>query len=199
MDTFTKITNSINKSFQTNDLNYLISLKAFLCEKNDCPWRIFYEIKDLEENIRHMQSKSLFYFKDINTQNLKKFNINQIEIYLLPKNKRNKLIDEIDDILSSQNFIFITDELRSNPYNEDTLMKTILENQKILPDDLIKIYTIRKEFLSKLFIFANYSNQIFQTSMASAKNNKIKEYWINIWGSSESYNSDLSVIESLIL
>lgn len=199
MDTFTKIINSINKSFQTNDLNYLVSLKAFLCDKNDCPWSLFYNIEELEANIQFMQNKSLSYYKDLNTLNLKKFNINQIEIYLIPRNKRNKLTDEIDEILSSQDYIFITDELRSNPFNEDTLMNIISENQSLLSEKLIKIYTLRKEFLSRLFIFSNYNNQIFQTSMSLAKNNKIKEYWINIWGSTESYNSDLSVIESLIL
>jgi hypothetical protein len=78
-------------------------------------------------------------------------------------------------------------------------MNIISENQSLLSEKLIKIYTLRKEFLSRLFIFSNYNNQIFQTSMSLAKNNKIKEYWINIWGSTESYNSDLSVIESLIL
>ena len=48
--------------------------------------------------------------------------------------------------------------------------------------------------------FANISNQIYESSLCTSRKNKIKDYWIHIWGIKDKYIYQYqSTIENLIL
>ena len=198
MDTLSDIKSKITKSFQTNDQDFLISLKAFLCDKEDCPW-IVIDDNEPQQIIEYLQSKPLSYFINQNLSNIRKYRISEIDLHILPKNKKIFLINEIEEILDSWNVIIMSDDLRCCPFNKDTLGNYIQENKDKLNEETIARYTERKQFLKKLFIFSEYKKTIYQSSSVYAKNNKIKEYWKNIWGDPRAYRDHSSSIENIIL
>ncbi len=198
MDTLSDIKSKITKSFQTNDQDFLISLKAFLCDKEDCPW-IVIDDNEPQQIIEYLQSKPLSYFINQNLSNIRKYRISEIDLHILPKNKKIFLINEIEEILNSWNVIIMSDDLRCCPFDKDTLGNYIQENKDKLNEETIARYTERKQFLKKLFIFSEYKKTIYQSSSVYAKNNKIKEYWKNIWGDPRAYRDHSSSIENIIL
>lgn len=198
MDTLSDIKSKITRSFQTNDQDFLISLKAFLCDKEDCPW-IVIDDNEPQQIIEYLQSKPLSYFINQNLSNIRKYRISEIDLHILPKNKKIFLINEIEEILDSWNVIIMSDDLRCCPFNKDTLGNYIQENKDKLNEETIARYTERKQFLKKLFIFSEYKKTIYQSSSVYAKNNKIKEYWKNIWGDPRAYRDHSSSIENIIL
>lgn len=199
MDILSDIKSKIVKSFQTNDQDFLVSLKAFLCEKENCPWTTINERSNPQEIVDYLQSKPLSFFTNQNTANIKKYRVFEIDLHVLPKNKKIFLINDIDEILNSWNVTIISDELRCCPFQKDTLGNYIQENKDQITSETYLKYLERKQFLNKLFIFSEYKKTIYQSSSVYAKNNKIKEYWKNIWGDPRAYQNHSSSIENIIL
>lgn len=199
MDILSDIKSKIVKSFQTNDQDFLVSLKAFLCEKENCPWTVINEHSNPQETVDYLQSKPLSFFTNQNTANIKKYRVFEIDLHVLPKNKKIFLINDIDEILNSWNVTIISDELRCCPFQKDTLGNYIQENKDQITSETYLKYLERKQFLNKLFIFSEYKKTIYQSSSVYAKNNKIKEYWKNIWGDPRAYHNHSSSIENIIL
>jgi metal-responsive CopG/Arc/MetJ family transcriptional regulator len=92
VNTQSDISNKIIKCSQENKLEILISLRAFLLGLEDCPWFIFFSNDNKSEIIKKANKKNLQYYKKINESNLRKIQIKPIDIFLLPKNKKNQLI-----------------------------------------------------------------------------------------------------------
>ena len=109
------------------------------------------------------------------------------------------MINDIDEILNSWNVTIISDELRCCPFQKDTLGNYIQENKDQITSETYLKYLERKQFLNKLFIFSEYKKTIYQSSSVYAKNNKIKEYWKNIWGDPRAYHNHSSSVENIIL
>lgn len=199
MDTLSDIKNKISKCFQTNDVDFLISLKAFLCDKQDCPWIILDGNTEPQLIVEYLQNNSLSFYINTNRTNIKKYRVCETDIHILPKNKKLVLISEIDEILNAWDIVILRDELRSCPFHNDTLGNYIKSNMNEINAETVKIYNERKLFLKKLFIYSDYKKNIYFTSAVHAKNNKIKEYWKNIWGDPSAYRNNSSSIENILL
>lgn len=199
MDIFTDIKSKINKSFQTNDINFLVSLKAFLCDKEDCPVLIFHSNENLNTLILDMQRETYHFYKNQNLLNIKKYNINYLDLYILPKNKRNILINEINELLESTEITIIYDDIRANPFGFDTLFEFINKNTNLFSGSIVLTYKTRKEFLTRLLLQTGYEKTIYETSVIEAKNNKIRDYWRNIWGDPRTYLPETTSVENILI
>lgn len=199
MDTLSDIKNKISKCFQTNDVDFLISLKAFLCDKQDCPWIVLNESICPQDVVDYLQNNTLAFYINLNRSNLKKYRVSEIDIFMLPKNKKLVLVSEINEIFDVWNITILTDELRCCPFQSDTLGNYIKSNDKDINEETINKYNERKTFLKKLFVYSDYKKTIYCTSSVYAKNNKIKEYWMNIWGDPSAYRNNSSSIENILL
>ena len=135
-------------------------------------------------------------------RNIKRINIHQIELILLPRNKKNSLLSLLDDLsynLFADTFV-IYDLCRMNPFSDDNLYNFITNNQIFFDKKIIQLYQSRHENIKHIKEFANISNQIYESSLCTSRKNKIKDYWIHIWGIKDKYIYQYqSTIENLIL
>jgi hypothetical protein len=71
-------------------------------------------------------------------------------------------------------------------------------NNSFFDNETKKIYSKRHEDGNKLIDFAKISSEYYESALNISRQNKIKDYWKNIWGISNNYN-DHTIIENLIL
>ena len=199
MNSLTEISKKILECSQNDRLEILISLRAFLLECQDCPWIHFKDPSNFSEDLFKVQNHNFEYFKSLNEQNIKKINIQPIELILLPRNKKNTLLNLLDD-LNYNNSYLVFDLCRTNPFSKDLLFDFILSHKDDFNKETIKIYEARNKSIKSISEFAKIENNIYETSLCTSRKNKIKDYWINIWGIKDKYIFDnQSSIENLIL
>ena len=200
MNTLLEISKKITECSQLDKIEILISLRAFLLGFEDCPWFIFCESFDAEELIKITHSQSYFSFKKQNEANLKKINLKPIDIFLLPKNKKNAILDHINSVIDDfyPECVILHDCVRSNPYTEDYLFQYIEENDFKFSEAIYKLYKLRSIEKTKLVKDANIPKRIHETIFSISRKNKIIDYWKNTWGLSERY-TDQTIVDQIIL
>ena len=99
MDTNLVITEKIINYEGQDKLVVLISVKAALIDLFECPWIIINSHEGLDHQIKRFESIPFCEFRNLNEKNIKKLNLNFLEIYLLPKNKKNKLLSLIENLI----------------------------------------------------------------------------------------------------
>ena len=202
MDTLSELKINILKSSNINELNSLISLRAFLIDQEQTPWAIIDVNEELSDTIIKFESNSNSYYKNKNISNIKKFNVSLLEIYLLPKNKRLILIEMLDDIIQNllDNKILIKDPLRVNPFSKDELFEYLKINKIFVDNITFNKYQKRSQDLNRLIVVAEIENTIYSNSISTTKKNKIIEYWRNIWGDNKFYHSNVeNIIDHVII
>jgi hypothetical protein len=190
----------ITESSQNDKIDILISLRAFLADQEDYPWVYFKNIEEIPDVFSFLHSKNILHFKNINTINLRKVKISPVQIYIMPKNKRLTLIDLIDDELSdfiSENILLI-DKIRANPFENDLVYEFLLNNKNSIDKSLFTIYEERNKSHKKLLSLTEIKKPIYDTCSSISKKNKLKDYWINLWGDCKNY-SENSIIENIVI
>lgn len=198
MNTQSDISNKIIKCSQEDKLEILISLRAFLLGLEDCPWFIFFPNDDKSEIIKKTTKKNLLYYKKINESNLRKIQIKPIDIFLLPKNKKIKLIQILDPIILNFDCEVIFDKLRSSPFNDDDLLDFIMKNIEDFNDEIIQIFDRRSLAKNKLLKEAKITKSKYSSSFSISRKNKIIDYWKNLWGMPEKYHAQ-SIVDQIII
>lgn len=202
MNSVEEISKKILECSQNERLETLISLRAFLLECQDSPWIIFKDQHSYTKELISAQNNNIEYYKLKNERNVKRINIQPIELILLPRNKKNTLLSLMDDIsynLFADSFV-VFDLCRMNPFSEDILYNFITNNNVFFDKTLIHLYQSRHENIKHIKEFANITSQIYESSLCVSRRNKIKEYWIHIWGIKDKYiYPNQSTIENLIL
>ena len=198
MNTQSDISNKIIKCSQEDKLEILISLRAFLLGLEDCPWFIFFPNDDKSEIIKKTTKKNLQYYKKINESNLRKIQIKPIDIFLLPKNKKIKLIQILDPIILNFDCEVIFDKLRSSPFNDDDLLNFIMENIEDFNDEIIQVFDQRSLAKNKLLKEAKITKSKYSSSFSISRKNKIIDYWKNLWGMPEKYHAQ-SIVDQIII
>ena len=179
-------------------MEILISLRAFLLGLEECPWFIFFSNDNKSEIIKKANKKNLQYYKKINESNLRKIQIKPIDIFLLPKNKKNKLLQILDPIILNYDCEIVFDKLRSNPFSNDELLDFILENIEYFNDEIIQIFDKRSVARNILLKEAKISKSIYSSSFSISRKNKIIDYWKNLWGMPEKYQAQ-SIVDQIII
>lgn len=200
MNTLLEISKKITECSQLDKIEILISLRAFLLGYEDCPWFIFCECFDPEELIVNTHTLNYLNFKKQNEANLKKINLKPIDIFLLPKNKKNTILDHINSVINDfyPECMVLHDCVRSNPYAQDYLFEYIEENDFKFSEAIYNLYKIRSIEKKKLVKDANIPKRIHETSFSISRKNKIIDYWKNTWGLSEKY-TDQTIVDQIIL
>ena len=181
-------------------MDILISLRAFLADQEDYPWVYFKNIEEIPNVFSYLHSKNILHFKNINIANLRKVKVSPIQIYIMPKNKRLTLIDLIDDELSDfiSEHIFLVDKIRANPFENDLVYEFLVNNKNSIDKSLFAIYEERNKSHKKLLSLTEIKKPIYDTCSSMSKKNKLKDYWINLWGDSKNY-SENSIVENIVL
>ena len=190
----------ITESSQNNKIDVLISLRAFLADQEDYPWVYFKNLEEIPDVFSYLHSNNIINFKNKNINNLRKVKVSPVQIYIMPKNKRLPLIEMIDDELFDfmSEYIFLIDKIRSNPFEDDIIYEFLLSNKKNVETSLLNIYEERNKIHKKLLFLADIKKPIYDTCSSLSKKNKLKDYWINLWGDSKNY-SENSIIDSIVL
>ena len=190
----------ITESSQNDKIDILISLRAFLADQEDYPWIYFKNIEEIPDVFSYLHSKNILHFKNINLSNLRKVKVSPVQIYIMPKNKRLPLIELIDDELSDfmSDNIFLVDKIRANPFEKDLIYEFLVNNKQFVDKSLFAIYEERNKFHKKLLNLTEIKKPIYDTCSSMAKKNKLRDYWINLWGDSKNY-SENSIIENIVL
>lgn len=200
MNNITDLKKIIAESSQNNKIDILISLRAFLADQEDYPWVYFKNIEEIPDAFSYLHSKNILHFKNINTINLRKAKISPVQIYIMPKNKRLVLIDLIDYELSDfiNDYIFLVDKIRANPFEKDLVYEFLINNKSLVDKSLFAVYEERNKSHKKLLNLTEIKKPIYDTCSSVSKKNKLKDYWINIWGDSKNY-SENSIIENIVI
>ena len=200
MNNITDLKKIIAESSQNNKIDILISLRAFLADQEDYPWVYFKNIEEIPDAFSYLHSKNILHFKNINTINLRKAKISPMQIYIMPKNKRLVLIDLIDYELSDfiNDYIFLVDKIRANPFEKDLVYEFLINNKSLVDKSLFAVYEERNKSHKKLLNLTEIKKPIYDTCSSVSKKNKLKDYWINIWGDSKNY-SENSIIENIVI
>lgn len=199
MITLSDIQKKILQCSQNDNLEIIISLRAFLLDTPDCPIIIFNKQNYNQLIIEHQQFTADHYRRK-NELNLKKISLKPLDIHLLPRNKKNVLLDLTEEILKNKNIMdfLIFDVTRSNPYCEDNLFEFIKKNINEIDEKIFIKYKTRNDDLINIISKTSFSNKIYFSTFDIAKKNKIKDYWKNLWGLPEKY-FDEDVISNIIL
>jgi len=200
VNNITDLKKIIAESSQNNKIDILISLRAFLADQEDYPWVYFKNIEEIPDAFSYLHSKNILHFKNINTINLRKAKISPVQIYIMPKNKRLVLIDLIDYELSDfiNDYIFLVDKIRANPFEKDLVYEFLINNKRLVDKSLFAVYEERNKSHKKLLNLTEIKKPIYDTCSSVSKKNKLKDYWINIWGDSKNY-SENSIIENIVI
>jgi hypothetical protein len=200
LNNITDLKKIIAESSQNNKMDILISLRAFLADQEDYPWVYFKNIEEIPDVFSYLHSKNILHFKNINTINLRKAKISPVQIYIMPKNKRLILIDLIDDELSDfiSDHIFLVDKIRANPFENDLVYEFLIKNKNLVDKSLFAVYEERNKSHKKLLNLTEIKKSIYDTCSSMSKKNKLKDYWINLWGDSKNY-SESSIIENIVI
>lgn len=200
VDTILEISKKITECSQLDKIEILVSLRAFLLGYEDCPSFVFCECLDPEELVIEANVSNYHNFKKTNEINLKKIAIKPIDIFLLPKNKKNTLLDHINSILEDYypDCIIVHDCVRTNPFSKDFLFEYMEENEHKFSDLILQIYRTRSINKNKLIKDAKIPKRVHETCFSISRKNKLIDYWKNSWGLSEKY-TDQTIIEQIII
>ena len=200
MNILLEISKKITECSQLDKIEILISLRAFLLGYEDCPWFIFCECLDPEELLIKSHVLDYSSFKKQNENNIKKINLKPIDIFLLPKNKKNTILDHINSVIEDYypDCVMVHDCVRTNPFSQDYLFQYIEENDHKFSDRIYNLYKNRSIEKSKLIKEADIPKRIHETSFSISRKNKIIDYWKNSWGLSEKY-TDQTIVDQIIL
>jgi hypothetical protein len=191
----------ISDCSQNDKVDILISLRAFLADQEDNPWVYVKSIEEISNVFSYLHSNNLIYFKNINIANLKKAKVTPIQIYIIPKNKRLMLIELIDAELIDfmDEYIFLMDNIRTDPFANDLVYNFLVNNKSHIDKTIFKIYEERNKIHQKLLSLTEIKQPIYDTCSSLSKKNKLRDYWINLWGDSKNYTLENSIIESIVL
>lgn len=191
----------ISDCSQNDKVDILISLRAFLADQEDNPWVYVKSIEEISNVFSYLHSNNLIYFKNINIANLKKAKVTPIQIYIIPKNKRLMLIELIDAELIDfmDEYIFLMDNIRTDPFANDLVYNFLVNNKSYIDKTIFKIYEERNKIHQKLLSLTEIKQPIYDTCSSLSKKNKLRDYWINLWGDSKNYTLENSIIESIVL
>lgn len=198
MNTVLDISNKIIQCSQNDQLEIIISLRAFLFDIPIYSWVDLTYSKNYEEDIALLHNKNIFELKSLNEKNLKKIYLKPIDLFLLPRNKKNYLISLIDEIFEDFSLVVIFDKIRTNPFLEDALFEFIKNNKNQFSDKMFITYKTRNDNAKELVSLASIEPQIYETCFTLSRKNKIINYWENIWADSYKYNEP-NLIQNLIL
>lgn len=198
MNTVLDISNKIIQCSQNDQLEIIISLRAFLFDIPIYSWVDLTYSKNYEEDIALLHNKNIFELKSLNEKNLKKIYLKPIDLFLLPRNKKNYLISLIDEIFEDFSLVVIFDKIRTNPFLEDALFEFIKNNKNQFSDKIFITYKTRNDNAKELVSLASIEPQIYETCFTLSRKNKIINYWENIWADSYKYNEP-NLIQNLIL
>ena len=186
---------------QNDKVDILISLRAFLADQEENPWVYFKSFEEISNIFSYLNSNNIIQFKNLNIANLKKAKVSPIQIYIIPKNKRLTLIELIDaellDFMSE--YIFLMDTIRTNPFEEDLVFNFIKKNKSFIDKSVYMIYEERNKSHQKLLDLTEIKKPIYDTCSLLSKKNKLKDYWINLWGDCKNYTLENSIVESIVL
>jgi hypothetical protein len=198
LNTLIDISNKITQCSQSDRLEIIISLRAFLFDSPIYYWIDFTNSDNYEKDLTSCQNLSPTFLKKFNEDNIKKIGIKPIDLYLLPKNKKLYLINLIDEILEDLQVKVVFDKLRLNPFNEDSLYSFIKDHKEQFSKNIINTYNTRNKDVIYLLNEAGIEHQIYETCFLTSRKNKVIDYWANIWGQSINYK-DSTLIEHLII
>lgn len=186
---------------QINKVDILISLRAFLADQEENPWVYFNSLENVSDVFDFLHSQNISSFKNINISNIRKVKVTPVQIYIIPKNKRLVFIELINDELEHllSNNIFLMDNIRTNPFEIDSIFNFIVEHKPFIEKSIFTIYAERNKSHQKLLSLLEQKSQIYDTCSTLSKRNKLKDYWVNLWGDSKNYNSENSIVDSIVL
>ncbi len=173
-------------------------MRAFLFDNPEIGGLIFTSYSNYEDVINYFIKKSNKTIRFLNEKNIKKLQIKSQDLFLLPKNKKISLINLVDSLLQEYDVLIVYDKIRADPFFQDDLFNFISENKNSFSQELVNVFKKRSNELHKIIEYANIDEQINETCFTISRKNKIKNYWINIWGLSETY-SNPGIIENLLL
>ena len=198
MESLQEISNKLIKCSHNDKLEILISVRAFLFDNPEIGGLIFTSCSNYEDVINYFIKKSNKTIRFLNEKNIKKLQIKSQDLFLLPKNKKISLINLVDSLLQEYDVLIVYDKIRADPFFQDDLFNFISENKNSFSQELVNVFKKRSNELHKIIEYANIDEQINETCFTISRKNKIKNYWINIWGLSETY-SNPGIIENLLL
>ena len=198
MESLQEISNKLIKCSHNDKLEILISVRAFLFDNPEINGLIFTSYSNYDDVINCSIKKSNKTIRFLNEKNIKKLQIKSQDLLLLPKNKKISLIKLVDSLLQEYDVVIVYDKIRADPFFQDDLFNYISANNNCFSQELISVFKKRSNELKKIIEYANIEEQINETCFTISRKNKIKNYWINIWGLSETY-FDPGIIENLIL
>ena len=199
MDTFNTISNKIVSLTDIESLEILISVKSALLDLMECPILLLNDSDNINHLLNNLDSYSYTKYKSINDKNLRKLNTNFQEIFLLPKNKKLRLLSLIDSILQNlnDNIIIVFDNISINPFLEDSLFNYLQKCENV-DTKIIETYYNRNK--SANFLKNKYmSNNLYFSCHELAIQNKIISHWKKSWHKIENYSQSNSSIESLLI
>lgn len=200
MDTLVAITQKIVGYQGLDKLEILLSVKSALTDVFECPWIILNDFIGLNEQIKKLESFSFSDYREVNENNLKKINLAYLELHLLPKNKKNRLLSLVENIIYNDNekINVVFDLIKINPFLYDELFNFILQNEYHFDQKIINDYKNRNE--SSLFLKEKHSScSYYQNCYEIAKKQKIINMWKTTWHRMELYNDKASFIENLLI
>jgi len=173
-------------------------VRAFLFDNPEIGGLTFTSVSGFDNVLNNFILKSNKRIKFINEKNIKKLQIKSQDLFLLPKNKKNSLINLVDSLLQEFDVTIVFDKLRADPFMNDDLFHFVIENKTYFSQEKIDLLKKRSKELNKIIEYAKIDSQVNETIFTISRKNKIRNYWINIWGLSETYLNP-SIIENLLL
>lgn len=198
MESVREISNKIIKCSHIDKLEILISVRAFLFDNPEISGLVFDDFSKYNEVLEVNKNKSNKIIKFQNEKNIKKIGIKSQDLLLLPRNKKNSLIQLVDSMIDEYNCVIVFDKIKADPFLSDDLHLFIKINKEYFSSDNVLLYDKRSKELINIIEYAQIDNQIYENCFTTSRKNKIKNYWINIWGLSENYLNP-GVIENLLL
>ena len=198
MESLKEISNKIIKCSHIDKLEILISVRAFLFDNSEICGLVFDDCSNYDEVLEQTKNKSNKTIKFQNEKNIKKIGLKHQDLFFLPKNKKNTLISLVDSLIDEFNCTIIYDKTRADPFMPDDLCKFILENKTCFSQINIDLFNKRMKELNNIIGYANIEKQIYENCFTISRKNKIRNYWINTWGLSETYLNP-GVVENLLL
>lgn len=173
-------------------------MRAFLFDNPEICGLIFDDYSTYNEVLNKSKNKSNKTIKFQNEKNIKKIGVKSQDLFLLPRNKKNSLINLVDSLIDESNYIIVFDKIRADPFLSDDLFKFIKSNKEYFSQENIDLYQKRSKELSTIIEYAKIEKHIFENCFTISRKNKIRFYWINIWGLSETYLNP-GIVENLLL
>jgi hypothetical protein len=198
LENLKEISDKIINSSHSDKLEILISVRAFLFDNPEINGLIFDSFSHYDNVLERNINKSNTDIKTANEQYIKKIGLKSQDIFLLPKNKKNSLINLVDSLLDDYDCKIIFDKCRADPFLSDDLYIFINKNINHFSQKNIDVFEKRSKELIELINYANIQKEIYETCLTISRKNKIRYYWVNMWGLSKTYKNP-GIVENLLL